>query len=571
MNSTNNTARLDHLRYNVLCETLTAEEFAGLNKRLQERHFAKGDVIMMEDSNGDELFLIASGRVSILRAAGEGTALRLAVLHAGDFFGELELIDGRPRSARVIAEDPCVLYTLKKADFDLLTQENNHLVMRLLQVVAVRLRAMNNHVVKELTRARLIARKELSTLEQLIEASKNLNSTLDLEEVLDRILETALRIVDADRGTVYLLDETRKELWSRVLSGNEHFDIRLSLGKGIAGYVAATGDTLNIPDAYVDARFNPDVDRQSGYHTETILCMPMRNNAGRIIGVFQLLNKHSGTFTSEDEELLGSLSIHAAIAVENARLYQQERDKLKLEKSVLAAREVQMTLLPQELPVYPGMEFSASTTPAEEVGGDMYDFLTLPDGTIAVCLGDVSGKGLPASLLMANMQATVRAQSVVSLSAADCLRRVNRSLYRSTSPEKFVTAFYGIISRDDNTLLYASAGHEPAIHLHSDGSIDMLTNGGIMLGVRDDFVYDDETVSFEPGDVVVIFSDGITEAIDGEGGMYGVEPLKEVLRTHRQESAERIRLSVLDALRQFIGSTRQSDDITLVVVKRAEA
>jgi putative methionine-R-sulfoxide reductase with GAF domain len=289
--------------------------------------------------------------------------------------------------------DPCTVYALSKDDFEDLLRASHGFTRRLLQAVSVRLRATNNQIVREVARCRDTAKSEIQKLERLVEASMHLNSTLNLEEVLDRILDTALHIVDGDRGTVYLVEEKRQELWSRVLTGADRFEIRLPLGKGIAGYVAATGDTLNIPDAYVDPRFNPDVDRRSGYRTRTILCMPMRNHAGKVIGVFQLLNKHEGLFTREDELRIDALSVHAAIAVENARLYESEREMLKLEKKLVAAREVQRMLLPQELPSVPGLELSASTTPAEEVGGDLYDFISFDDGSLALWTPGVAPHG----------------------------------------------------------------------------------------------------------------------------------------------------------------------------------
>ena len=558
----------DRLRYNVLTETLTDEEFTRLRSRLHERHFRPGETILDEESHGAELYMIVSGRVSISRLTGDSGELRLALLHPGDFFGELELIDGRPRSAHATAVDPCTVYALSKDDFEDLLRSSHGFTRRLLQAVSVRLRATNNQIVREVARCRDTAKSEIQKLERLVEASRHLNSTLNLEEVLDRILDTALHIVDGDRGTVYLLEEKRQELWSRVLTGADRFEIRLALGKGIAGYVAATGDTLNIPDAYVDPRFNPDVDRRSGYRTRTILCMPMRNHAGKVIGVFQLLNKHEGLFTREDEQRIDALSVHAALAVENARLYESEREMLKLEKKLVAAREVQRMLLPQELPSVPGLELSASTTPAEEVGGDLYDFIPFDDGSLALCVGDVSGKGLPASLLMANMQATVRAQAPTSLTPGECLRRTNRQLYHSTTSDKFVTALYGVIEPETGVFMYSNAGQDQPLMVHADGTVESLGGGGIMLGIADDFPYPELTATLPEGSSLVVYTDGVTEAVNGTGEMFGVERLRDVLGTLPHESADGIRKALLQALQDFTGEVKQSDDITVLVVKK---
>jgi len=570
MDKSRNLHGVEHIRYNVLAETLSDEEFAQLFPALKEHRFAADEVICEENSPGDDVYLVAVGRVNILRRTRDGGDIRLAVLHPGDFFGELGLLDGRPRSAKVVAAEACTVYALDRQTFERLLRESHPFTLRLLQVMSVRLRAMNNHVVQELSRCRQTGKQELEKMGRLIDAARHLNSTLDLSEVLDRILETALRLVDGDRGTVYLLDEKRQELWSRVLTGSERLEIRLPLGKGIAGYVAATGDTLNIEDAYLDPRFNPQIDKQSGYRTQSMLCMPMRNNAGKIIGVFQLLNKNDGAFGKEDEKLIDAMSVHAAVAVENARLYEQEREKLKMEKYLHAAREVQRTLLPGDAPSVPGLDLAASMDPAEEVGGDSFDFIRLDSDRFAVCVADVSGKGLPASLLMANLQAAVRSQSMTTLSPTDCLSRTNGLLYHSTAADKFATAFYGIIDQRQGTLSYCNAGHEAPLLFGPDGSQRALSTGGIMLGVIDGFHFEEETVPFPPGCTLVVFSDGVTEATNEKGAMFGTDRVRETVARTWTTSAASIRTELLQQLHAFVGAARQSDDITVLVARRSE-
>jgi len=400
--------QFDRLRHNVLTEVLSDAEFAALGPDLAERRYAAGEIILEDQDEGDSLYLIAVGRVRISKRDRRGNQTVLALLHAGDFFGELELIDGRPRAARATAVDECIVCSLSRTVFEKHLRKTPALAYRLLQVLSVRLRTVDSQFVAELERHAGDSEKEIGRLKLVIEAAKALNSTLDLDKLLGVILETALGLVDGDRGTVYLLDAEKKELWSRVLKGGERIEIRMPMGSGIAGYVAATGDTLNIPDAYFDTRFNPEIDRVTGYRTRSILCMPMKNRAGMIAGVFQILNKRTGIFTADDESVLDALSVHAAIAVENARLYEQERQKIAMEKDLQAAREVQMTLIPKRVPEVAGYRFAAVTIPAREVGGDLYDFTAKEPGQLAVCLGDVSGKGLAASLLMANVQATLR-------------------------------------------------------------------------------------------------------------------------------------------------------------------
>ena len=566
------TRELERLRYNVLSETLSDIQFDSIKDKFVERRFSAGDVILEDEQEGDDLFLIVDGRVKITRRAKDGQEMRLALLHAGDFFGELELVDGRPRAARVVALDETVVYAFNRTHFQQLLSESHPFMYRLMQVISVRLRSMNNHFVQEMDRSRRANSREVAKLHRVIEAAKNLNSTLDLDKLLNIILDNALRIVDGDRGTVYLIDWSKQELWSRVLTRGEGlFDIRLPMGKGIAGYVAATGDTLNIRDAYYDPRFDPEFDRRSGYKTHSILCMPMRNKEGKIIGVFQLLNKNTGEFTTEDESILDALSVHAALAIENARLYEQEREKISMEKDLLAAREVQMNLIPKHIPPVPGYDIAARTIPAREVGGDLYDFIPIDDTRMGFTLGDVSGKGLAASLLMANVQATFRNQAQYTDSPAECVRRSSRILFQNTTSEKFVTLFYGVLDFAHHRLVYSNAGHEQPLLYTGTTKPERLGTGGVVLGILEEYPFEEATVAFKPGDLLVIFTDGISEAINSAMVQFGEKGIEEVIRINRSRSAEGIRDSIISAVRSHADGVAQADDITLVVVRRLPA
>lgn len=314
---------LKQIRHNILFESIGDKDFNSFKDKLTERSYVADTVIFEDGTEGDDLYLIAAGRVKITKKTKYGEETTLALLHEGDFFGELELIDGRPRSAGARAIDDSVVFTLSKNDFDRLVREYKPFSLILLKNLSIRLRTSDSTFVRELERNSERAIADINKLTQLIDAAKTVNSTLDLDKLLTLILETALRGVEADRGTVYLIDDVKGELWSKVLKGTDLVEIRLPLGKGIAGHVAATGDTVNIPDAYKDQRFNPEFDQKTGYRTKTILCMPMKNKDGKNVGVFQLLNKSKGTFTYNDQGFIDALSIHAAIAIENARLAQE--------------------------------------------------------------------------------------------------------------------------------------------------------------------------------------------------------------------------------------------------------
>lgn len=311
---------LSTIRYNVLFESVDESLLRTIAGALEEVHYEAGQVIFKEGSEGDCLFLLLSGTVKISKITTAGGELVVGLLRDGDFFGELDLIDERLRSASAVADSACTLIRVLRTEFRTLRQSSSEFSSNLLRMLSLKLRAGNlTYLAREESNLEALQR-QLQKVHKLVEATKIVNSTLDTDRLLELILQTATTTVLADRGTLYLVDESKNELWSKVVQGSSTIEIRLPMGKGIAGYVAVSGETINIPDAYADRRFNPEVDRRSGYRTKTILCMPMKNKDGKVIGVFQLLNKPGGSFNDEDQEFIDALSVHAAIAVENALL-----------------------------------------------------------------------------------------------------------------------------------------------------------------------------------------------------------------------------------------------------------
>ncbi len=311
------------IRTNALFTHVPQKRVLSLLPKLTCHRYARGQRVFDESTRGKDLYLIASGRIRITKATREGIESRLAVLHERDFFGELSVLDGAPRSARAEAMEESVIVTLKASDFRDLMEESRVFSSNLLQNLARRLRTMDHSFVLELERNTHSLKIQTDKLHMLVEASKIVNSSIELDRLLELILDFASRTIKADRGTIYLIDPVTSELWSKVVQGNNMVEIRLPQGKGLAGYVARTGETINIADAYKDPRFNPEIDKKSGYRTHNVLCMPMRNKQGDIVGVFQFLNKRGGPFAAEDEAFIEGFSIHAAIAVENARMAQQ--------------------------------------------------------------------------------------------------------------------------------------------------------------------------------------------------------------------------------------------------------
>ncbi|OGU47217.1 MAG: hypothetical protein A2X68_11480 [Ignavibacteria bacterium GWC2_56_12] len=557
----------DRVRYNLLFETVSDDTFERLRPLLIERRWPAGTTILGRNTVPDGINLIAEGRVK-LSADRSGEQTLLAIRHIGDFFGELELLDGRHSSSDVIALDNVVTYELPRTAFVELLTEHPDVAQRLLQVLSVRLRPLSHHHVHQIGRIATADAAEVLKLRRLIDAARNVNSTLDLDLLLQIILDAALKTVDAEGGTLYILDEAKHELWSKILRGSKLVEIRLPVGRGIAGTVAASGESLRIDDAYLDPRFNPEFDARSGYRTRSILCLPVRNKDGRTIGVLQLLNKREGVFTQEDEELISALSVHSALALENARFYALERQSIALEKELSAARNVQMSLLPQAPPNIEGYDIVGRTTSAQWVGGDYFDFIAIDEFRTALCLGDVTGKGLPAALLMANLQAILRSNQLVGATPRRILQRTNRLLRQSISEGKFVTLFYGIIDASKHWLVYSSAGHEQPILVTSSGELRRLTMGGTILGILDDLFFEEEAVPMSPGDTVVVFSDGVTEAVDAAGELYGQERLEECVLRNRSLTATHLADAIERSVRAFCGDLPLRDDLTLLIARR---
>jgi len=253
---------------------------------------------------------------------------------------------------------------------------------------------------------------------------------------------------------------------------------------------------------------------------------------------------------------------------ENARLSEEEKALLLLREEIRLASKIQTELLPHTLPSISGYEIAARMIPAQMCGGDYYDFIPLDEHSHAICLGDVSGKGPPASLLMANLQATLRGQALRKGDVCECVRRSNNLLFRSTGPEKFVTLFYGVLDSSTNTLTFCNAGHNPPLLVRSRGVVEELSSGGIVLGALDDFEFSHQTISFEPGDVLTIYSDGVTEAWNCHEEEFGEQRLLDQIQNLRAASAEKLLDGIFLAVREHAGTYPQSDDITVVTVRK---
>ena len=283
---------------------------------------------------------------------------------------------------------------------------------------------------------------------------------------------------------------------------------------------------------------------------------------------FQLLNKKGGKFTSRDERLLSVIAAQAAISIENARLYEQEISQRLVAQELDTARRIQISFLPQTVPSLPGWEISAVWQPISSVAGDYFDFYHLPDGRLGLVIADVSGKGVPAALFMALSVTVLRFAMSLGLAPAELMTRANNLIMADQRSNMFATTFIGYLEASTGTMKFASAGHNPPILYRSRAqTCQYLEAPGVALGVFPDPLFEERCETIEPGDVLVLYTDGITEAIDEKGDEFGEDRLEAITSLYFECSAQEIKDRILEAVTRFSGGT-VIDDETLIVVKR---
>jgi sigma-B regulation protein RsbU (phosphoserine phosphatase) len=416
--------------------------------------------------------------------------------------------------------------------------------------------------------------KTIQQLSALFEATRLLNSTLDLAELLELILKIARAEVNADRGTVFLVDKDARQIWSIVAMGLEKQEIRMPFGVGVAGTVAQTGQPINVQDAYQLACFDPTTDQKTGYHTKSLLCMPIRHKgSGEIVGVIQLLNQLiDGRFTAEDQDFLEKLSGHMAMALENARLHRAALEKQRMERELEMARGIQRSLLPDAPPVLEGYELAVSNMPCFECGGDYYDFISLGQDTLLLVIADVEGKGVSSALVMSNLQATLHAL-VTHLHSLEVLAlSLNEMICNDTKSRKFLSIFLGLLDTRRNRLHYINAGHVPPIIVNGEsGEYELLQAGGTVVGLFPDSEYSRGSAKLNAGDLLVLCTDGITEPCNVEEEEFGSERLAESVSRNRRGSAEQIVDAVHKEVNAFSLGGTHTDDKVLMVLKVTEA
>src|SRR5271166_228369 len=410
--------------------------------------------------------------------------------------------------------------------------------------------------------------KQSRILLLLNEIARELTSILNLDELLGRIAELMRRLIDYQMFSILLLDATGEKLQHRFsLRFNENIQLKheIPLGRGLIGYAAETKQAVLVPDVTKDPRYieaNPE--------TRSELVVPLIYK-DKVIGVLDLEHTRRGFFTDDHRRTITTLAAQVAIAIENARLYEEiARQERRLERDLALARELQMRLLPPARPKLAHLDVAAKFVPARAIGGDLYDFVPYSLSRLGIVIGDVSGKGAPAAIYAALVSGILRSHAPIEPGPSEMLRAVNLSLAERRIEAQFVSLIYAVWDDQHRTLLVANSGLPRPIHVHA-GKNHVIEATGLPLGLFDDANYDEFRFKMKPGDVFVFFSDGILDARNRNGEMFGRGRVEKLIAECGGSSADCVVDILFKAVAEHSAGVETFDDQTVVAIKVKDA
>ncbi|MBN1918412.1 MAG: SpoIIE family protein phosphatase [Verrucomicrobia bacterium] len=413
-------------------------------------------------------------------------------------------------------------------------------------------------------------REQVAHLSSLIEVSHVINSTLELTNLLTIIMDIAKTVMRCEASSLMLIDEATNELVFKVALGEkgelvEKF--RLKMGQGIAGWVAQHEEPALIADAAKDDRFFKAVDKETGFETRSVLCVPLKVK-GKTIGILQALNPTDRAhFDEADMQLFQAFASQAAVAVENARMHERIIRQRAVEQELEIASQIQQSFLPKKFPDVPGVTIAAVSVPARNVGGDLYDVIDLGDSRVGIAIGDVAGKGVPAALFMVKAMSDLRFHTASVATAAKVLQTVNE-LAGESDLGVFITALYLVLDVKTGQLEYSNAGHLAPVVIRPglDGVIRLEEGRNLPLGVAPGTRFDQSEFTLEPGDSVFLYTDGIMEARNAKEEEYGDGRL-DALLGGRDASPDELIALVRRDLAVFTQDRPQHDDLTALAFR----
>jgi sigma-B regulation protein RsbU (phosphoserine phosphatase) len=418
---------------------------------------------------------------------------------------------------------------------------------------------------------------EDNVLAVISRVSLTLLKPLSLDETLRQVLDFVFEVVPADRGYVMLFEPPEddangapelvcKAMRARTPAAtNDSGNVEIS--RTISDQVLKQGASVLTSDAQQDPRFQERHSIVLG-GLRSVMAVPLAVE-GRISGMIYVDNSfHTNRFTQRDLQLLTLIAGVAAIRIENVRLLEVQQEQKRLANELALASEIQFRLHPETPPAIPCYDVLGVSFPCYEVGGDYYDFIEKPDSRYVIALGDVSGKGTGAALLMSSIHAAVRAHTRTRLSASEIVSEINQYIYDNTPANRYVTLFYSELDPRSHQLTYINGGHNSPLLARASGEVTRLDIGGFPVGITPFGDYREGWVEIEPGDVMVIYSDGVTESLNEEGEEYGEARLIEIVQKNRGRTAAGIRDRIDEALTKFVGRASAVDDLTIVILKR---
>ncbi len=411
----------------------------------------------------------------------------------------------------------------------------------------------------------------LDALMRLLAVSRQLSAPMELKTLLGMVIDAGRDVLGAERGAVLLYDAPHRELYSKVATGQE--DIRVTIDSGIAGACARSRRTINVQDVDTDPRFNPQIDRATGFRTRCLVSVPLIGLDEELVGVMQLLNPARGHFNAGDENIAEVLASHAAVAIQRERLLAERLVRMKMERDLEAARVIQEGVLPRYLPLLAGYDVAGFSRPAEQTGGDIYDVVPMgipPYSPIALLLADASGHGIGPALSVVQVRAMLRMGLRLGASIGDLVRQMDAQLFQDLADDQFVTAFVGCLDPVRHDLVYHAAGQGPLLHYHAaDGRAEWLGANALPLGVAEVTVVPSPlTMHLEPGDVVALITDGIYECANRNGEVFGELRVLDLITRNRTLEARNLIDALVRAVDHYAEGTVQADDLTVIIIRR---
>ena len=420
---------------------------------------------------------------------------------------------------------------------------------------------------------------DLRQITALLEGLRALGSGRVLDDVLSLVLDSAIEVSGAERGFIMLAGAT-SELEFKMGRGRSRQTLAggsFAISRKIPEEVFRTGEPRIVADLLDGELANVHMGTVA-LGIRNVLCVPLKlvryvdtaeaaDEGSRRIGVLYLDSREKGLLLSgSTSAALETFATEAAVAIENARLYRETMEKARMEQEMRIAAEIQQALLPKIGRAGPYFAAAAASLPCRSIGGDFYDYVDLSDGTMGFALGDVAGKGPPAALLSAMMQGMFAAQAATSARPAETITRVNLALYRRGIESRFVTLMYGCL-RNDGDLTYCNAGHNPPLIVSPSGTVRRLECGGPIVGLFEGATFDEETVTLAAGDWLIVFSDGVSEALSASEEEYGETRIVDVVRANQNVQPQQMLEALFTDVRAFAKGAPQSDDITALVLR----